>query len=101
MTPPLRAPAARQTELLNQIVRAGFMSVGDLAAATGVSEITVRRDLAALEKEGAVRRTHGGALGLGHGEADVFDALEPSFAARRRRNAKAKSARSFTAARSG
>jgi DeoR/GlpR family transcriptional regulator of sugar metabolism len=99
MSDSFRNPDARQAELLSQISRAGFMSVRDLAAAAGVSEITVRRDLALLEKDGAVRRTHGGAIGLAAGEADVFDAFEPSFAARRRRNASAKSAIAMAALR--
>jgi len=89
---PNRSPEARQTELLGRIARAGFMRVDELAAAAGVSAITVRRDLAALEKDGALRRTHGGALGLGGEAADIFDAQEPSFAARRRRNGAAKAA---------
>ena len=87
-----RNPEARQAELLTRIARSGFMTVKDLATAAGVSEITVRRDLAALEKDGAVRRTHGGAIGLTVSDNDVFDAFEPSFAARRRRNGNAKAA---------
>jgi DeoR/GlpR family transcriptional regulator of sugar metabolism len=83
--------ASRQADLVSRLNQAGFMSVGDLAAATGVSEITVRRDLALLERTGAVRRTHGGALGLRRDDASAFDANEPSFEARRRRNGAAKS----------
>ncbi|MCP4380400.1 MAG: DeoR/GlpR transcriptional regulator [Hyphomicrobiales bacterium] len=85
-----RNPAARQADLASQLNNAGFMSVGDLAVATGVSEITVRRDLAVLERTGAVRRTHGGAIGLRRADASAFDAFEPSFEARRRRNGAAK-----------
>lgn len=85
-----RNPASRQADLVSQLNTVGFMSVGDLAAATGVSEITVRRDLAVLERTGAVRRTHGGALGLRRDDANAFDAHEPSFEARRRRNGAAK-----------
>jgi len=85
-----RNPASRQADLVSQLNRIGFMSVGDLAAAMGVSEITVRRDLVLLERAGAVRRTHGGALGLKRDDADAFDAHEPSFEARRRRNGAAK-----------
>ena len=92
MTDLSRNPEARQTELLNLIARSGFMSVKDLATSAGVSEITVRRDLASLEKDGAVRRTHGGAVSVTVNSVDVFDAFEPSFAARRRRNSSAKTA---------
>lgn len=85
-----RNTAYRQAELLKEINRIGFMSVGDLAAGAGVSEITVRRDLARLERAGSVRRTHGGALGVKRDDANVFDIQEPSFEARRRRNSAAK-----------
>lgn len=82
--------SSRQADLVSRLNQAGFMSVGDLASAAGVSEITVRRDLALLERTGVVRRTHGGALGLRRDDASAFDAHEPSFEARRRRNGAAK-----------
>jgi DeoR family glycerol-3-phosphate regulon repressor len=85
-------PADRvpQADLVSRLNQAGFMSVGDLASASGVSVITVRRDLALLERSGVVRRTHGGALGLRRDDASAFDSHEPSFEARRRRNGAAK-----------
>ena len=82
--------ASRQADLVSRLNQAGFMSVGDLASASGVSVITVRRDLALLERSGVVRRTHGGALGLRRDDASAFDSHEPSFEARRRRNGAAK-----------
>jgi DeoR family ulaG and ulaABCDEF operon transcriptional repressor len=39
----------------------GFVRVGDLVDRTGVSEATIRRDLTRMEKEGLLRRVHGGA----------------------------------------
>jgi DeoR family deoxyribose operon repressor len=45
--------------LLNQQLE---LSVRDLAATLDVSDMTVRRDLDALESQGIVRRTHGGAV---------------------------------------
>ncbi len=41
-----------------------FISVRDLCSLLGVSDMTVRRDLDALEREGSLRRTHGGAVSL-------------------------------------
>jgi DeoR/GlpR family transcriptional regulator of sugar metabolism len=70
----------------------GFLTVREVAEATGVSEITARRDLAELEERGALKRTHGGAMSLRNGQVEVFDAYEPTFDARRRRNSKAKAA---------
>src|SRR5215210_2750461 len=40
----------------------GRVEVTALASRFGVSPETVRRDLAALERQGALRRTHGGAV---------------------------------------
>jgi DeoR family glycerol-3-phosphate regulon repressor len=91
-----RNPHERQAGLLERLAASGFMSVGELAAATGVSEITVRRDLVRLERSGVIRRTHGGALPVNE---TVFDPEEPSFGARRRRNAEAKAAIAKAAAR--
>src|SRR3954452_3012374 len=59
----------RRQEILNA-VRSGTSHVGELAAAFGVSEMTVRRDLRDLEREGKLTRVHGGAITSG----------EPSFA---------------------
>src|SRR5215203_2653559 len=50
----------RRQEILNA-VRSGTSHVGALAAAFGVSEMTVRRDLRDLEREGKLTRVHGGA----------------------------------------
>lgn len=51
----------RKKEILSLIRNDGYASVGDLARALYVSEPTIRRNLTALEKEGVIRRTHGGA----------------------------------------
>jgi DeoR family transcriptional regulator of aga operon len=45
----------------------GFVSVVDASARLGVSEVTVRGDLAALAARGAARRVHGGAVAAGPG----------------------------------
>lgn len=52
----------RQNELLSILQKRERASVGFLAKALFVSEMTVRRDLALLEKEGLLRRYHGGAV---------------------------------------
>jgi DeoR/GlpR family transcriptional regulator of sugar metabolism len=53
----------RHTFILRQIEDRGSVSVVDLASQLGVSEMTIRRDLTDLEKEGGIRRVHGGAVG--------------------------------------
>jgi DeoR/GlpR family transcriptional regulator of sugar metabolism len=54
-------PAQRRKEILDA-VRSGAMHVSDLAASFGVSEMTVRRDLHALAREGKLERVRGGAV---------------------------------------
>lgn len=55
----------RRGRLLEFIRVRGFAGVDELVRELGVSESTVRRDLDALEEQGAARRTHGGALYAG------------------------------------
>jgi DeoR family transcriptional regulator of aga operon len=55
------AAAGRRTWMLSTLRSVGFLSVTDLARQLGVSQMTIRRDLHALEKEGHVRLVHGGA----------------------------------------
>lgn len=54
-------PALRRRQIL-EAVRAGSTHVADLARRFGVSEMTVRRDLAALAREGKLERVRGGAV---------------------------------------
>lgn len=52
----------RRNKLAEIILERGFASLADLAAELGASESTIRRDLEALDRQGLVRRTHGGAV---------------------------------------
>lgn len=52
----------RRRRVLAHVQRHGSAQVGRLAAELGVSTWTVRRDLAELEHDGRVIRTHGGAV---------------------------------------
>jgi DeoR/GlpR family transcriptional regulator of sugar metabolism len=55
--------AANRLDLTLRLVQGGDrVSVPELARRLGVSEMTVRRDLDALERQGLVRRVHGGAV---------------------------------------
>jgi DeoR family glycerol-3-phosphate regulon repressor len=53
--------------------RDGFVSVSDIAREIGVSPMTIRRDLALLDRDGQIVRTHGG------GVVSDFDSHEPVF----------------------
>lgn len=95
----VRQPGPRQARILELLANRGFLTVREVAEATGVSEITARRDLVELEERKALRRTHGGAMSMRNGQVEIFDAYEPTFDARRRRNSKAKEAIARAAAR--
>jgi DeoR family glycerol-3-phosphate regulon repressor len=86
-----RLPAgARQARLAELLARNGFISVVETAERLGVSSMTIRRDLEILEARGLLTRTHGGAVAIPGARPEVFDAVEPVFEQRRRRNAQAK-----------
>ena len=53
---------ARRLAIVDLLREAGSVKVADVEARFGVSSMTVRRDLALLEREGVARRTHGGAV---------------------------------------
>ena len=64
----------RRERMLQVIADREFVRVADLAEGFGISEVTVRADLAALEVSHAVRRVRGGAMApAGHARP------EPSF----------------------
>src|ERR1700680_538579 len=52
----------RRDHILDRLRTSGSVLVADLAGSLATSEMTIRRDLKALEAEGLVRRIHGGAL---------------------------------------
>lgn len=54
--------AARQAQIRELFAAGPGVSVSELARTFGVSEMTVRRDLAALEGLSHIQRTHGGAV---------------------------------------
>ena len=78
-------PEARREQLLRAITEQGFVRVTDAATELGVSGVTVRSDLAALEAAGAVIRVHGGAMPRVHGasESSFESSLEQESAAKR------------------
>jgi ribose transport system substrate-binding protein len=55
-------PQSRRHRILELIHAQGFCSVVALAETLGVSEVTIRTDLRALEQEGKVSWVHGGAV---------------------------------------
>lgn len=68
----------------------GFMSSAALAEQFGVSEMTIRRDLAELELRGVIQRTHGGAVTETHAPTGEDRGPEPFFDEREARARPAK-----------
>lgn len=61
---PSHKRSARMVSLLSLLEHRGHTALQELATRLGVSEATVRRDVATLERQGLIRRTHGGAAPL-------------------------------------
>ena len=57
----------RRARIVERVREDGVLRVADAAAELGVSEVTVRSDLAQLEAAGLVRRVHGSALPVAAG----------------------------------
>lgn len=67
---------ARWSLILDHLREHARVTVPDLCRATGVSAMTIRRDLEELERQGALRRIHGGAT------SPESRSYEPPFALR-------------------
>ena len=82
-----RAIVERRRDRLAELVAGGtYLPVGELARRLDVSVVTARRDLAALDRQDRVRRTHGGAVSAGQYDRDFasFDARRGEHAAAKR-----------------
>src|SRR3712207_5079828 len=70
-------PFQRRQRILAHLAQHGGGTVAELAELCDVSEMTIRRDLAGLEEEEAVQRTHGGAIYRYPADEELtFDAKE-------------------------
>lgn len=74
----------RQKAIVDRLADRSRASVAELATLTECSEMTIRRDLEALEGAGVLRRVHGGAVSV------PLSAVEPPYALRALSNADAK-----------
>ena len=52
----------RRNEILRELDRKGRVKVTDLSKEFGCSEVTIRNDIKAMDIEGLLKRTHGGAV---------------------------------------
>src|SRR6476646_9956794 len=64
----------RRSTIVSLVEETGAVKVSDLVDQLGVSDMTVRRDIEQLAREGMLERVHGGALAVGFRSSD-----EPGF----------------------
>jgi DeoR/GlpR family transcriptional regulator of sugar metabolism len=69
----------RQSKILERVREDGAVRVADLVRELGVSDMTVRRDLEALDDRGLLEKVHGGATAV-----EVSAQYEPTFATKSR-----------------
>jgi len=75
-------PDERREQMLAVINEREFIRVGELSEHFGISEVTVRADLAALAEQGQIHRIRGGAIPRGAlGQERPFEQSVTSFAA--------------------
>jgi DeoR/GlpR family transcriptional regulator of sugar metabolism len=67
-------PRQRQAHILDRVRQHGAARVTEMAAALDVSDMTIRRDIESLARQGLVERVHGGATAIHQGTA-----FEPAF----------------------
>src|SRR3954451_24768678 len=65
---------SREPVSLSALRTAGRVAVSDLVERFGVSSVTVRKDLDALERRSLLRRVRGGAVSLGASDEGSFEA---------------------------
>ena len=59
---PVRNGVERRRQLLQLLIQRNQLTAREVSEALGVSEVTVRQDFAALEREGSLQRIWGGAI---------------------------------------
>lgn len=67
----------RRATIVSLVEESGAVRVSDLVEQLGVSDMTIRRDIEQLAREGLVERVHGGALAVGGRSTE-----EPGFTAK-------------------
>ena len=82
----------RRTKIIEIVQQSGSMTVAELCDLFDVSEMTIRRDLRDLDREGVLRRVHGGAV------SSLGRSYEPPYTVRSTRNAEIKRAIGLKAA---
>ena len=76
---------SRRDEIMELIRLQGKVKVSDLSTKYGISEVSIRKDLEALEAEGHLTRIHGGAVGMNklYVNMDLNERFKTNAAAKR------------------
>lgn len=76
---------SRRDEIMELIRLQGKVKVSDLSSKYGISEVSIRKDLEALEAEGHLTRIHGGAVGMNklYVNMDLNERFKTNAAAKR------------------
>ena len=76
----------RREIIAQQLARENVVRVAELSRHFGISEVSIRRDLERLEREGLLQRIHGGAMAVavGSGAGDLASAATPRRDEKRR-----------------
>ena len=74
----------RYSYILEQLRAHGRIRVCDIASELNVTEVTIRRDLSAMQREGVLKKTYGGAVLVGPADTNIF------LSSRQSKNIKAK-----------
>jgi DeoR/GlpR family transcriptional regulator of sugar metabolism len=74
----------RQNKIIEIVLETGRVEITDISETFGVSEMTARRDLNELDRQGLLRRVHGGGI------ANLGRSYEPPFQTRVAKNDSAK-----------
>lgn len=85
-------PVERHNRIVEIVNETGKIDIPEIASRFNVSEMTARRDLNELDRQGLVRRIHGGAI------ANLGRSYEPPFKIRTDKNQKVKQAIGLKAA---
>jgi DeoR/GlpR family transcriptional regulator of sugar metabolism len=78
--------AERRSEILSIVRKEGRITIDEICERFNVSEMTARRDLHELDREGLLRRVHGGGIGA------FGSSYEPPYQIRSQNNREAKEA---------
>ena len=70
----------RHNKIVEMVLEKGQVNIADICRMFDISEMTARRDLNALDRQGLLRRVHGGAI------TSLGRSYEPSFQTRAVKN---------------